>query len=348
MIEEVKLFKFKNISVSVHFTVFLLLLLSLIFGPQLFIMLILLFLSVFIHEFFHAAVARSYSLHIKKILLLPFGGITDIAEWKLPADKEIKVSLAGPLSNLFIAFVSAAFSVFFAPPLISWFQYFFWVNLILGLFNLIPAFPLDGGKIARAILSNKYGYTRATFVVKSIGNLTALLMVLASAATSYISGDISYILWSVIFVIILQDGNRVEVTYAVLSEALHGLKALDVMDRSFIVVNEKTPPYKILEAMKKHLYIVTEHKKEFYILDFSSLPNAKSGVFPNIFSMLLNSSRRISAVEANEDALQIFPEINEKGACVVIKNKKVIGVVTLYSIQVAKVFKILKDQIQKV
>jgi Zn-dependent protease len=108
--EEIKLGKILGIEVNLHLSFVFLIFLFAIFGVMALIFLFLLFASVFLHELAHSIVGRNNGLHINKILLLPLGGLSEIKENEIPASIEIKVALAGPIFNLFIAFLAAAFS----------------------------------------------------------------------------------------------------------------------------------------------------------------------------------------------------------------------------------------------
>ncbi len=157
---------------------------------------LLLFASVLIHELAHSLVAESRGLRVRDITLFIFGGVSNIKEEPRSAGDELLISLVGPVASLVLAAVFWAVSrVASLPgPANGVVEYLAGINLILGIFNLIPGFPLDGGRVLRALL---WGGTRslakATRIAVGVGRAVALLFVLAGllqivSIGSFISG----------------------------------------------------------------------------------------------------------------------------------------------------------------
>src|ERR1700721_4254022 len=132
--------------------------------------------SVVLHELGHALVARGSGVPAKGIILLPIGGITILDEAHVIPDpvngwkRDIRIAVAGPLVNLFIAGISA-FGFFMTVPGFSFpanpllhssglLRSIVWANLYLGLFNLLPAYPMDGGRVLRAFFSRRAVWER--------------------------------------------------------------------------------------------------------------------------------------------------------------------------------------------
>lgn len=174
--------------------------------------LVVIFACVVLHELGHCVAAMRYHVPIRKILLLPIGGMAQFGHIPKDPRKELVITLAGPLVNLVIVVVLLPFASF--PPLEPW-RFFAWMvtgpvellvgfNAIMGLFNLLPLFPMDGGRILRAILAMRLSYLRATkwavmaarpllllgiawVLVRDQNFLTAALF-----AFIYIGGDLEY------------------------------------------------------------------------------------------------------------------------------------------------------------
>lgn len=148
-----------------------------------------LFGCVLLHELGHALTALRYGIPTKSITLLPIGGVANIEKMPEQPIQELWVALAGPAVNVVIAAVLAlyfwltgGFPAFTENTLaqISADNFLFsllWVNIVLVLFNLIPAFPMDGGRVLRALLSMRYDRAVATSIAAKIGQFLAIIFV---------------------------------------------------------------------------------------------------------------------------------------------------------------------------
>jgi Zn-dependent protease len=141
---------------------------------------------VLLHELGHALMARRFGIQTADITLYPIGGVARLARLPRAPGAELLISLAGPAVNFVIAgalaLVTTALAV--TPVSTSWLGVFLWylmlVNLGLGAFNLIPAFPMDGGRVLRALLSGYMGRARATSVAARIGQFLAITFGIAA------------------------------------------------------------------------------------------------------------------------------------------------------------------------
>ncbi len=149
--------------------------------------LVLLLLCVVAHELAHALVARARGVPIRHITLYPFGGVSVFAA-RLPQGTEAAIALAGPLTNLVVAVAllvltgGSAASLSLRPSLTGVVAMLFWANVVLGLFNLLPAFPLDGGRILRGLLVRRMGSARATLWAGTFGQATGIVLLAWGAA----------------------------------------------------------------------------------------------------------------------------------------------------------------------
>jgi Zn-dependent protease/CBS domain-containing protein len=146
------------------------------------------FLFVILHELGHALTARKFGIKTLDIILLPIGGLARLE--KMPDDpiEEFWVAIAGPAVNFFLAFLLGAGVILtgglgglnlanlFSFSSGSMLAQLAFVNLFLGLFNLIPAFPMDGGRILRALLATRLPYTQATRTAARVGQAMAFLL----------------------------------------------------------------------------------------------------------------------------------------------------------------------------
>jgi Zn-dependent protease len=145
---------------------------------------VLLFACVLLHEFGHVFAARRYGIRTPDITLLPIGGVARLERMPEHPMQELVVALAGPAVNVVIAAVLYLFVGNFggsdAPdlwnPAAGMLERLLWVNLFLAGFNMIPAFPMDGGRVLRALLSYRLGFVRGTQIAANIGQGVAFLL----------------------------------------------------------------------------------------------------------------------------------------------------------------------------
>ncbi len=151
-------------------------------GMQGLVLMIAVFGSVVMHELGHALIARAKGLPIADISLYPFGGMARMLKPPRTTGDEILVAVAGPAVSMVLGFGFWGLSLI-GNSMSLW--TLAKVNLILGGFNLIPALPMDGGRILRAILARRYGYYKATTLAARTARWIALAMALLGALWSY-------------------------------------------------------------------------------------------------------------------------------------------------------------------
>ncbi|MFM2134902.1 MAG: hypothetical protein RL021_302 [Bacteroidota bacterium] len=189
----------KGIRIYLHWSFFLLLVYLVVAemmrgggwssAAQLVLLVLAVFATVVLHELGHALTAKRYGCRTRDIILLPIGGVARMD--RLPEDpgQEIKVALAGPAVNFALA--ALIYLLFFRsgglPPISelselrpsNWWAHFFYANAVLAIFNLIPAFPMDGGRVMRGLLSFRLDRLTATRIAAFLGQVIAIIMVVA-------------------------------------------------------------------------------------------------------------------------------------------------------------------------
>ena len=137
------------------------------------------FSSVLLHELGHAVVARQLGVHVGSIELNFFGGAAKMHDLPRSANHEIAIAAAGPVVSLALAGLGFGLGAVTASSVVLLIG---WINLVIAAFNLIPALPMDGGRILRALLSRSYDYVRATDMAVKVSSVTAVAFVIAGLA----------------------------------------------------------------------------------------------------------------------------------------------------------------------
>jgi Zn-dependent protease len=218
---------------------------------------IILFVSVLLHELAHSIVALRYGLEVREIVLYIFGGVSVIADQDELASKdfrkEFKIAIAGPITSFVIAVILAT-SFWLLPNITGGshnnadnvsaivaagvLQYGALVNLLLGGFNLIPAFPLDGGRILRAaLLRSKQDYDKSTKITARIGIAISYgfmgIGFFAMISGSYLSG-----IWLLLMGWFLNSTTRSYLAKHQLRSILSGIQVGSIMNRNIITVRK--------------------------------------------------------------------------------------------------------------
>lgn len=166
--------------------------------------LLALFLSVVLHEYGHALTARRFGIATRDITLLPIGGVARLERMPEKPIQELWVALMGPAVNVVIAVVLFLLLLVTGTmqPLSSlsltegnFFERLMVTNLFLALFNLLPAFPMDGGRVVRALLASRMEYTRATQIAASLGQGIALMLALFGLFNNPFLLFIAFFVW---------------------------------------------------------------------------------------------------------------------------------------------------------
>jgi Zn-dependent protease len=189
------------------------------------------FATIVVHELGHALVARRYGIDTREILLLPIGGVASLERIPDKPRHELAVALVGPAVSLAIAGALALVPGAFANQLM-------WINIALAVFNLIPAFPMDGGRALRALLAIRLGHLRATTIAATLGKAIAVAFAVLGAFVN---------LWLVLIALVIWMGARHEATVVQLRAAIVDVPVRAAMNRQIDVV---TPDEALGEAAR--------------------------------------------------------------------------------------------------
>jgi Zn-dependent protease len=297
-----RLFKVAGINIQLHWTFILLLLFALIYsvfiGILLFVVLVLLFLCVFLHELSHSITAKHNKIPVQKIILYPLGGGSVIDMDNISPQMELKISLAGPVSSFLMAFVFGMLVIFIPGGIVKYIvQLLFVLNLLLAVSNILPWFPLDGGRVLRSYLQKKNSFLKATIKTVKVSNFITVAFILF---TIVFVGMESYsliykeivIFFEVFIAIFLYGGAQAELQSAYIKEYTSDIPAYKLMDKNYIYADKETPVGELYyKIMKKHTTtIISKDGPNYYVL--SRLP--LSSPYKTTDSMLSTPISRFS------------------------------------------------------
>ena len=246
-----------GIPVELHITFILLLIIVAFFSAYYFLLIVCLFFFVTIHELSHSVVAKHYNIKVRKIVLYPIGGVSEIEEIPEKPGIEWRMAAAGPLVSFAIGLFLLALDQLIpiklpfaeALPFVATARTLIYdlamLNLILGGFNLIPAFPMDGGRILRALLAERMKFSDATKYAAFIGKILGILMALFG---------IWYDLWLVIIGVFIYIGATEEAESTIISTTIARVRVKDVMYSEVASVKPETTLSEALEVMFKARY----------------------------------------------------------------------------------------------
>ncbi len=304
----------------------------LFYNIMIFLIFLLLFVCVFIHEAAHAYTARKNNIKVKDILLTPLGGATSLDNDKIDRKQELNIAISGPLMSVFLGGVFGILSVF-APMgnFVFVLQELFILNVALGILNLLPAFPLDGGRVFRSYLEKKRNMLDSTMLTGKISKYVAIIIVIGSVGYLWLSSFslTEKILDFVIFAFvgfILYGGAVAEMQNAILTKKTEKMAIKGAVDKRFVLIGKNTTIkdlYQIMEGRGTSIAI-TKNGKDFMLLD--------------LFRKNVNPDSNITAIatpvpqfNSGTNILSAIRKIEMEGKPlgVVSKNGRAIGIVTL-------------------
>jgi Zn-dependent protease/CBS domain-containing protein len=202
-----------------------------------FIATLLLFVSVLLHELAHSFVARARGLPVKNITLFIFGGVSNIQEEPASPGVEFQMAVVGPVVSLLIGVVAYLLQLPLSnSPLQGILFYLGVTNILLGIFNLIPGFPLDGGRVLRSIIWKISGsLRRATQAATIIGQIIAYLFILAGI-WMFFTGNLLSGLWIGFIGWFLLSSAQAANSQVMLQSMFRGVTVSDVMNTRPITV----------------------------------------------------------------------------------------------------------------
>jgi len=284
-----------------------------------------LFFGVTIHELGHAWTARYFDINISSITLWIFGGMAHMDEnpddWRV----EFWIAVAGPITSLAVAAVFFV-SLQFLPSVAELVFVFGWLaimNTVLAVFNMVPAFPMDGGRVLRALLARNRPYAKATATAASVAKFLAVGMGLLG-----LFGNPILVLIALFVYVAATSESRM----TAISETLSGVTVTDLMTREVKTVSPDTTVAELFEKMFVERHTGYPVVREGKLVGIVTLEDAKEIAPQERESVRVDDimTEDVVIVEPGEDAFEALRTLstNSFGRLVVVENGEIAGILS--------------------
>ncbi|HZR05267.1 MAG TPA: site-2 protease family protein [Candidatus Udaeobacter sp.] len=334
------IFRVAGIQLRIHIT-FLLLIAWLAFGyysqggsavaASRVIFVLILFLCVVLHEFGHAFAAKAFGINTPDITLLPIGGVARLERMPEEPVQELIIAVAGPLVNVVIAlglFVAAGSQALLNPSAVEGgglVAQLLTINIMLVLFNLLPAFPMDGGRVLRALLATRMSYARATQVAANVGQGFAFVFGFIGLLWN------PFLLFIALFVYI---GASQEAALAQMKDVSRRFPVSSAMVREFRTLSEDASLQEAVDALlatSQHDFpVVDDTGNVAGLLTRHDLIGAlrKNDPTVRVGDVMRRDIPTVTTGTRFEDAFRIMQECNCPAVPVLDRMKRLVGLLT--------------------
>jgi Zn-dependent protease/predicted transcriptional regulator len=298
---------------------------------------VLFFAAIVLHELSHAIVAKMRGLPVRSITLFALGGVAQIEKEAADAKTEFWMGIIGPITSFVIGMLCLAITVALGwrppefpqrplPAMLMWLGY---INIGLAIFNMIPGFPLDGGRVLRgAIWWITGNVKRATTIAARVGQFIAFAMIIYGVMQFFRGTGING-LWMTFIGWFLLSASRESYAQMVISEGLRGLRVADVMSRDFPIVdansNLQTFAEENLTRTGRRFWVVTLNGQPEGIITPSEISSVSRNRWPytTVADVMrpLDATRTVNPNTPLTEALEVMaqqdlnqlPVVSEKG-----------------------------------
>ncbi len=300
-----------------------------------------LFISIVFHEFCHSIVARSYGIPMKGITLFIFGGVAEMNDEPNSPKSEFLMAIVGPASSvvlggIFFLLWRAGKSINWSAPVNGVLIYLAFLNVILAVFNMIPAFPLDGGRVLRSILWGVKGNLKwATHIASEFGSIFGIILIVLGVF-NFISGNFIGGLWYFLIGIFIRNASQMSYQQMLIRRALSGEHVSRFMKTDPVVVPESISVRELVEDY-------------FYRYHFKMFPVAHDGKLEGCVSTkeikemprdewddhrveeIITPCSDINTISPETDAMKAISLMNSSNnsRLMVVEGDKLEGIITL-------------------
>lgn len=300
----------------------------------------LFFLSVLAHELAHSIVALRRGIPVKGITLFVFGGVSQIAREAATPGTELFMAAIGPLVSLVLGGIFWGLAVLFGKTQMHFFAitaYLSFANILLGVFNMVPGFPLDGGRVLRAVLWGiTHNYQRATAIAAGVGQGIGVLFILGGilqalfVPAAFLSG-----IWIALIGWFLQGAAASSYRQLRLREGLRGFTARDLMTPECPRVPPDTPVQTVVDeyllGRGVRCLLVSDDQRTYGLVtvhQVRQVPKERWAFTP--IRDALTPLERLVAVSPQEDAYRVLEVLDEAGVnqVPVVEDGRAVGLIT--------------------
>jgi Zn-dependent protease/predicted transcriptional regulator len=297
--------------------------------------------SIVFHELWHSLIARRFGLSMKGITLFIFGGVAEMTEEPPSPKAEFFMAVAGPISSIVLGL--GLFGIFYIGVSASWpkpvtgvFNYLAFLNLILAGFNLMPAFPLDGGRVLRSVLWGwKDNIRWATQISSKIGGAFGIALIVIGVLELFMGNLIGGV-WLAVIGLFVRGASQSAYQQMLLRRSLEGEKVSRFMKSDPITVSPSISVESLIED-----YIYKHHFKMYPVVEEGQLIGCitlnqvktipKEEREKHTVRELAENCSEKNTVQPNEDAMKALTIMRKTNTSrlMVVEGNKLVGVITL-------------------
>jgi Zn-dependent protease/CBS domain-containing protein len=300
-----------------------------------------LFLSIIFHEMTHSLVARRYGLPMKGITLFIFGGVAEMEEEPANPKTEFLMAIAGPIASVVLC--AGFYGVFRLGVFMQWFSsvngvlgYLAWVNGILAVFNMLPAFPLDGGRVLRSGLWKLKNNLRwATKVSSQIGSAFGMALIILGGL-NVLGGNLIGGVWWFLIGVFLRNASTGSYKQMEIRRALEGEHVSRFMKPDAVSVSSEVPVDQLVEdyfyKYQYKFFPVVDNSKLVGCINTQDIQQVPRGEWKeHKVGEIVHSCAPDNTVDPDADAVEVLANMSRtrKSRLMVVKGENLLGVVTL-------------------
>lgn len=298
---------------------------------------LLLFVSVLLHELSHSLVAMQYKINVRQITLFIFGGVSDIAGEPAKPSQEFWIAIAGPFMSFAIAVAFYALTFVFkgSIPLLALMKYMAFINVALGVFNLIPGFPLDGGRVLRSIVwAVSHNSSRATTIAATVGRIFAWILIIWGVLQIF-GGSLVNGLWIAFIGWFLESAAVQQSRQQAFHDMLNGHLVDEAMQSDMVTVSSDTTLRNLIDhhilGSGRRAFIVEHNGEKVGLLTLHAVREVpKEKWETTTVHELMIPEARVKTVEAHTPLWDAILKMDQDGVnqLPVMRDKKIIGILS--------------------